>query len=278
LESYLSCPFAWFVERVVGAEDMETQVDNRLAGDLLHQVLRDTFRELKVREALPLRDEHLELADRIAAGFIQRAVASEQCPGSVAERRVVEWRVKRWATEVFRMEAAAGCSLVAAETEVAVGGASGVDVGGLVLKGRIDRIDHSPAGGVFIIDYKSGSVVAKNKIGTEEALQLPLYMLALDAERPEAEVLGGAYLSAKERKRSGVVAAGNEDLLGAGGGTCAVMGEDDFQDLLDRSLGLAKKAARGIQNGEIAPLPGRKCPAWCGLGPVCRARTGSGRW
>ena len=278
LESYLSCPFSWFVERVVGAEDMETQVDNRLAGDMLHRVLRDTFRELKTREALPLRDEYLEMARQIAAGIIQRAVASEECPGTVAERRIVEWRVKRWAAEVFRMEAAAGSPLVAAETEVTVGGAFGVDVGGLILKGRVDRIDHSPAGGIFIIDYKSGSVVTKNKIGTEEALQLPLYMLALRAERPEAEVLGGAYLSPKDRKRSGVVAAGDEDLLGAVWSACAVMGEEDFQDMLDRSLELAKKAAQGIQNGEIAPLAGRKCPTWCGLGAVCRARKGSGRW
>ncbi len=185
LESYLSCPFAWFVERVVGAEDMETQVDNRLAGDLLHQVLRDTFRELKVREALAAAGGASgDGRSRSPPAFIQQAVASEECPGTAAERRVMEWRVKRWAAEVFRMEAAAGSPLVAAETEVAVGGASGVDVGGLILKGRIDRIDHSPAGDVFIIDYKSGSVVTKNKIGTEEALQLPLYMLALGAERP----------------------------------------------------------------------------------------------
>jgi hypothetical protein len=159
-----------------------------------------------------------------------------------------------------------------------VGGPSGVDVGGLILKGRIDRIDHSPAGDVFIIDYKSGSVVSNNKIGTEEALQLPLYMLALGVERPESEVLGGAYLTPKERKRSGVVAAGSEDILGAAAGACAVVCEEDFQDLLDRSLELAKKAAQGMQSGEIAPLPGRKCPTWCGLAPVCRARKGSGRW
>ncbi len=74
------------------------------------------------------------------------------------------------------------------------------------------------------------------------------------------------------------MAAGSEDLLGAAGGACAVIGEEDFQELLDSCLDLAKKAAQGMRNGEIAPLPGRKCPAWCGLGPVCRARKGSGRW
>jgi ATP-dependent helicase/nuclease subunit B len=278
LESYLSCPFAWFVERVIGAEDMETLVDNRLAGDLLHQVLRDTLRELSAREALPLREEHLGLANSVAAGLIQRAVQSDECPGTAAERRVVEWRVKRWAAEVFRMEVAADSVLLAAETELAVGGTDGVDVDGLCLKGRIDRVDHSPAGDVFIVDYKSGELASKNKIGTKGALQLPLYMLALGAERPDVRVMGGAYLSPKEGKRSGIVAAGCEDLLGSVGDTCAVTDEDAFRELLDRSLDLAKKAAGGIRRGDIAPLAGRTCPGWCRLGSLCRAKKGSGRW
>jgi len=278
LERYLNCPFAWFVERIVGAEDMETQVDNRLAGDLLHQVMRDSFRELKIKEALPLRAENLPFAIDIAAGLIEEALRSDDFPGTSAERRILEWRVKRWATEVFTMEVAADSVLQALETERSVGGDNGVDVDGLALRGRIDRIDHSPVGDLFIIDYKSGRLVSKSKIGTEEALQLPLYMLALRKERPEVQTVGGAYLSPRERRRSGVVAAGCEDLLGAQGSSCTVAGEEEFEQMLQRSLALAKKAAQGIRHGEISPLPDRTCPGWCKLGPVCRAKRGSGRW
>jgi ATP-dependent helicase/DNAse subunit B len=278
LESYLKCPFAWFIERVVGAEEMETQVDNGLAGDLLHRVMRDTFRELKVKEALPLRAENLREANDIAAGIIERAVQGDDFPGTPAERRVLEWRVKRWAGDMFVMEVAADSALRTLETEYAFGGADGIDVDGLALRGRIDRIDHTAAGDLFVIDYKSGALAAKSKIGTKEALQMPLYMLALGRERPDVQVLGGAYLSPKERKRSGVIAAGYEDLLGAQSGGHTIADEGAFRELLDGSLELAKQAAQGIRNGDISPLHARECPGWCRLGPVCRAKKGSGAW
>ena len=72
--------------------------------------------------------------------------------------------------------------------------------------------------------------------------------------------------------------AGCEDLLGAQGGACTFADEDQLKELLDRSLDLAKRAALGIRSGHIAPLPDRECPGWCRLGPVCRAKKGSGAW
>lgn len=278
LESYLKCPFAWFVQRVIGAEDMEAVVDGRLTGELLHRVLRDTVRRLKAAEALPLRQEHLQMAEDIAAALVEASVDSEECPGSSADRRLMAWRLKRMAAEVFAMEVAASSPLEPVETELTVGGDAGVDVGGIVISGRIDRVDRSRAGGAFIIDYKSGSVPPKGKIGSEEALQIPLYMLALARDWPETKVIGGAYLSPKEAKRSGVVEAGSEDLLGDASGSCTVADKDALRAILDGSIALAKQAAGGIRCAEIAPLTGRKCPGWCGLGPVCRARVGTRRW
>ncbi len=274
LESYLKCPFSWFIERVVGADDMETLADNRVTGELLHQVLRDTFLELKSREALPLRRTELDMAQAIAAGLVDAAVNSDRCPGTVAERRVMGWKLRGWVREVLAMEADAESSLQPFETETTVGGVDGVDVGGLALRGRVDRIDHSTRDHLFIVDYKSGSVPSKNKIGTEEALQLPLYMLALAAERPDAEVVGGVYLSAKDRKRTGVAAPGSEDLLGKQVKDCATSDEEGFQAMLEGALGLAKQAAGGMRRGDILPQTRRKCPDYCQLGPVCRARRG----
>ncbi len=64
--------------------------------------------------------------------------------------------------------------------EVKVGATEGVDVGGLRVRGRIDRIDGTPDGqGRFVLDYKSGGIPSPSAIGTAEGLQLPLYLLAL---------------------------------------------------------------------------------------------------
>jgi RecB family exonuclease len=278
LESYLRCPFGWFVDRVVGAEDMETVADNRVLGDLLHAVMRDTLRALKDADRLPLRAENLADAVQTARAIVERLVQSEECPGTPAERRLMEWRLKRMAGDLLAMDAATAGPLVMADTELSVGGAAGVDVGGLRLRGRIDRVDGTARGELFVVDYKSGRAPKKGEIGTAEGLQLPLYMLALAAERPEATVVGGAYVSAKDKARAGVVAAGCEDLLGSDTRNCRVADDDGLREILDGALDLALQAAEGMRRGAIAPLPQRDCPAYCDLRPVCRAFRGARRW
>jgi RecB family exonuclease len=278
LESYLRCPFVWFVDRVVGAEDMETVADNRVLGELLHAVMRDTLRWLKKAGLLPLRAEHLDDADRTARSAIERLVQSEACPGTPAERRLMEWRLKQMAVDLLAMEVDAAGPLVMADTELNIGGEDGIDVGGLAIRGRIDRVDSGSRGELFIIDYKSGGAPKKSELGTSEALQLPLYMLALAAERPDQTVVGGAYVSAKDKARSGVVAAGCEDLLGSAGRSCRIADEDALQKMLQGTLDLAMQAAEGMRSGAIAPLPDRDCPSWCGLRSVCRAFNGDAKW
>ena len=278
LESYLRCPFAWFIHRVIGAEDMETVADDRVLGELLHAVMRDTFRQLKDEGLLPLGAEHSAHAEATAQAIIERLVEREECPGTRAERRLMGWRLKRMAGDLLAMETETAGMLVTTDTELSVGGEGGVDLGGLAVRGRIDRVDSTSRGELFIVDYKSGSVPKKNQLGTAEGLQLLLYMLALAAERPNETVVGGAYVSAKDKGRSGVVTAGCEDLLGTGGHGCHIAGEEAFQEMLQAALSLALKAAEGMRRGTIAPLPDRDCPSWCDLRPVCRAFKGARKW
>jgi RecB family exonuclease len=278
LESYLRCPFVWFIDRVIGAGDMEKVADDRVLGELLHAVMRDTFRRLKDEGLLPLSLNRMHYAEEAAQSIIERLVASEECPGTLAERRLMVWGLRRMAGDLLAMETETAGMLVMTDTELSIGGEGGVDLGGVAVKGRVDRVDSTSRGQLFIIDYKSGSAPKKSELGTAEGLQLPLYMLALAAERQDDTVVGGAYMSAKDRARSGVVAAGCEDLLGAGGRGCHIAGEEALQEILQAALDLALEAAEGMRGGAIAPLPDRDCPSWCDLRPVCRAFKGARRW
>jgi RecB family exonuclease len=277
LESYLRCPFAWFVEKVVGVEDMETVVDDRLLGQLLHKALSDTYLELRSAGVLPLGAQNLPFAETVAGAIVEALVDSESCPGTASERRLIEWQLKRFAANLFAMEAAAGGACTLDDTELKVGGKNGVDVGGLAIRGRIDRVDSTAGGELVVIDYKSGTIPDKGKIGTAEGLQLPLYMLALAEERPAQRVVGGMYLSPKKLTRAGVVMAGCEDVLGAETKACRVVEDDGLRQILDDAVELARGAAEGIRNGMIAPPVNHVCPSWCRLGPVCRAHRGSFR-
>ena len=139
-------------------------------------------------------------------------------------------------------------------------------------------MDSSSHGEVFIIDYKSGGAPKKSELGTAEGLQLPLYMLALAAERQDQKVVGGAYMSAKDKVRSGVIAAGCEDLVGSAGRSCRIADEDALRGILQGALDLALQAAEGMRVGSIGPLPDRDCPSWCDLRSICRAFKGGGKW
>jgi len=277
LEAYLTCPFAWFLDRVIGIEELEPELDSRSTGQLLHGVLAETYRELAARDALPLRPENVAEAEWLAYAAIERLLADDGCPGTPADKRLAVWRLRKMVRRVFQLESASRSALAAAETETTVGGRAGVDIGGIKIRGRIDRIDADPgANNLFVVDYKSGGIPDLSSLGTERALQLPLYLMALAAERPDAEVIGGAYLSPREGRRSGLVYAGWEGLLGEGGQGCRVMDPVDAESLFDRTRALALDAAAGMRAGSIAPHE-RDCPSWCELGPACRARVGGYR-
>jgi RecB family exonuclease len=277
LESYLTCPFMWFVDRIVGLEDLEPALDRQLVGQLLHKVLSDTYQELRSVGVLPLGADHLALAISIAGPIVEALVDSDECPGTPAERRLAEYQLKRMAADLFAMEVAAGGSMTLVDTELEVGGRDGVDVGGVAIRGRIDRVDSTPGGELFIIDYKSGSPPDKRKIGTSEGLQLPLYMLALAGERPTERVIGGAYVSPKKMERTGLVWAGSTFVQGGADRGYAVMEEEELQRLLRETVALAREAAEGIRSGVITPRGDVSCPDWCRLGPVCRDRRGGRR-
>lgn len=53
---------------------------------------------------------------------------------------------------------------------------------GLVLTGRIDRVDTSPMG-LGIVDYKTGNVPPQHEVDAGEAIQLPFYASLLDDPR-----------------------------------------------------------------------------------------------
>jgi ATP-dependent helicase/DNAse subunit B len=278
LESYLRCPFTWFVERVVRAEDMDYELDKQLFGQMLHSVLSATYRRLNNQGLLPLRLADFQLAQEVASEEIDRTVWNEDYPGTVAERRLAGTSLRRLTGNLFEMETAAAPATRVLDTEVWVGGKKGVDIGGLRIVGRIDRMDVTTGGqGVFVLDYKSGSIPTPAELGTEKGLQLPLYLLAAMNECPNQTVLGGAYLSLGDKKRCGVVAAGAECHLNGATEGYRVLDDAAAEELFSRTREAARQAVEGIRAGLIAPRPDRQCPSWCKLGPACRARRGGYR-
>ncbi len=102
------------------------------------------IRSLAADGLLPLKRETLPEAERRADALIEESVQGARCPGSPADRRVASHKLGKMARRLFQAEAAAGGSLVFKAAEVWVGDEEGVDVGGLRIRGRVDRIDAGP--------------------------------------------------------------------------------------------------------------------------------------
>ncbi|MBN1629844.1 MAG: PD-(D/E)XK nuclease family protein [Thermoleophilia bacterium] len=278
LESYAGCPFRWFVERVVGVDDVDFDLDNRVVGQLLHKALSAVYPRLHSAGLLPLRREGVRAAEQMASTAVDTLVAGEDCPGSPAERRLAGWRLKRMARNLFEMEVSAAGMLELSETEMWVGGREGVDIGGFRLRGRIDRVDlATQTGALFVFDYKTGSIPALSAIGAGEGLQLPLYLMALAAERPDTVVGGGAYLGLKDKKRAGVVKSDAVEALGPRTDGYRLLDDQAAEELFHATHEVATAAVAGMRAGVIAPRPDRTCPFWCTLGPACRSRRGGYR-
>jgi hypothetical protein len=262
----------------VRVQQNEAEMDARTYGGLLHSVLGGAHCELRRRGLLPLRPQVVQEALQIALSLVDALLDDEQCPGSLSEKRVAGCRLKQMVAGLLNKEACEGSGLTPTFSEIWVGGRDGVDVGGVRIRGRLDRVDADVARDtLFIIDYKSGGVPSAASIGTEKALQLPLYVMALSAERPEAVVIGGAYLSASDCRRSGIVSKEYAGLLGGAAEGCRELDAEQQEHLRSSTLEASLSAVASIRSGVIAPRAGRSCPSWCEYGSVCRLRSGGYR-
>lgn len=204
LEAYATCPFKYFLGRVLRVDAVEEPgqihtIGAAERGSLVHAVLEQAFRRLQEMGALPITPERLLQARETLDATLDEAFEA-------AERRGVTGLPALWAGEQARLRAELRAAL---ETEVD-GAAEWVpslfevpfgmpwleaalpavtyalpDGTTLHLRGKVDRIDRSCDGTrARVIDYKTGrprGSRSPDRMAQGRALQLPLYRLAAEA-------------------------------------------------------------------------------------------------
>ncbi|MFN7998028.1 MAG: PD-(D/E)XK nuclease family protein [Bryobacteraceae bacterium] len=248
LESYLQCPFQFFGQRTLRLEKAparpEERMDFLLQGTIVHAVLAE----------LP-DPAHLEqVFDRIFGRFCdeQRVPAGYRTQAS-RERMLADLR-NLYSDGLGPREAQ---TRVEADFRYAIGD-------GLEIKGRIDRLEATPDGNGWIIDYKYSSPQnVRGKVKGELFLQPQLYTLA--AERAFGlRVAGMLYCGL----RGGVTWAGwsEEPRNGA----------IDFPpQWREQAIETTMRAAGEIWRGKVEPSPAdaEKC-IHCDYRDACRFQVG----
>ncbi len=268
LEDYCTCPFMWFVSRILAPQELPEEWSHREAGSAAHRVLDLVFKELMERRLLPLSPSHLEEALAIAASRLEQTVPSLTVAGRSGESLLLQKQVEGQVQELLRREAEADRLFVVSETErrlvPAVEIAPGVSVGG-----KVDRIDrHLRDGGAFIIDYKLGGG-SHTPFARTGALQIPLYMRCLAEIEPAHPVWGGAYVSLRDGSGSGYI---HVDRAGDMGGWLPARAAKPAGEMwadVEECVQLATEAAAGIRQGLIPAKPREECPWYCRAAALC---------
>ena len=113
-----------------------------------------------------------------------------------------------------------------------------IRVEGVPLRGRIDRVDQLPGGGLRVLDYKTGA--PKDEKAAEESLQLAIYALAVKEK----------YGKLPER-----VAFHNLE-------SDTIVEVPPSDKLIKSAREAVHKAAEGIAQAKFVAKPGFQC-RWC---------------
>jgi hypothetical protein len=152
------------------------------------------------------------------------------------------------------------------------GGLPALDLGeGVMLRGRIDRIDVTPGGKAVVYDYKGARVTPGAKWIEEGKIQLALYMraarqlLGLHVVGGLYQPLGGADLRARGALDGGAgldVECVRTDLMSA----------DELEELVQDAVKLAREAAAQARAGALQARP-RTCAFTqrCAHPAICRS-------
>ena len=281
LERFADCSSAWFVERYLDPRSIDAEVDAKLRGSVAHNALYKFFTRMPKELGVEHLDESIvEAATRLMRVCLDDALQGVRMDMTEMQARELDQSLWRDLEAVVRGECESELTLVPRRFEVLFGGERaapelqrGLELGdGLMLSGKIDRIDVDPFGARGIVqDYKSGKHAhSAREIESELRLQIPLYMLVL-RDLVGLEPLGGLYRPlAGERKARGLLRATEGDTL-KGYSRNDYLEEEAFWVAVDRARESARALGQRIRSGDVVHDPkGGECPAWCDLWTICR--------
>ena len=220
LEVWIGCPVRWFVERLLRPDDLDPDPEPLARGGLAHAALKDTLEGLR-RETGSARVTPARLG--LARELLRKALAENEPdhPLSSGARAPAGGAPPAGADLERYLEHAAEVDspLEPAHLELGFGFAEddergegsalpAFDLGGgVMLRGRIDRVDVGADGEAVVYDYKGRSAPPAAKWIEDGNLQVALYMraveqlLGLRAVGGFYQPLTGADLRARGRAR-----------------------------------------------------------------------------
>lgn len=266
LERWLGCPTAWFVQRMLAPREMEPEAEPLAQGGLTHEALRATLQGLREQTgSARVRPGTLRRAVELLEAFLAENEPLRPLSASPERRAALLRRLRADLERYLAHAAAREDELEPGELELGFGFAPGDSRGagaalpplrlpdGVRVRGRIDRIDRTPAGDAVVIDYKSSRATPAARWRAEGNLQLALYMLAVEQLLGLA-VRGGLYqpLSGSLQARGALADTLDGSLESV---RTDVLSEEELRELLDWAAACSREIVAEAARGELAARP-----------------------
>ncbi len=266
LQVWISCPVRWFIERTLRPGPIDPDAEPLARGGLAHAALRDTLAGLaRERGSARLEPGSLDRARELLAAALEENERRLALSAAPERRPGVRRRLRADLERYLEYAAGAASPLEPRRLELGFGSAPGGEGeeselpafdlgGGVLMRGRIDRVDEDGAGRAVIYDYKSSSAPAPARWLPEGNLQVALYMLAVE-QLLGLDVVGGFYqpLSGGDLRARGLLERESGIELDTVRGD--VTGSENVRSLLADALAAAREATAQAARGELEPRP-----------------------
>ncbi|MDN5935878.1 MAG: PD-(D/E)XK nuclease family protein [Nitrosospira sp.] len=183
MKDYAACPFRALAVHRFGAEGTKTPhagLDAMERGTLMHHVLAQAWSQLKTKSALDaISDDDLEaMLAQAAENAVARIRRDRPATLSGLFAEIEQRRLARLAREWLNEERKRGDFTV-----IAIEDKRSIEIGGLALSTRLDRVDEFRDGRRIVIDYKTRAPSVNTMLGDRpEEPQLPLYLLTAEPD------------------------------------------------------------------------------------------------
>ncbi|HUF79944.1 MAG TPA: PD-(D/E)XK nuclease family protein [Burkholderiales bacterium] len=270
IQDLAACPFRAFARHRLCADALEsphTGLDARERGTLVHRVLAQVWARLETRSALDgMAQADLEaLLVQAAEDAVARIRRDRPTALSGRFPEIEKRRLVRLAREWLELEKTRGGFTVLATEDK-----RRIEIGGLALNARLDRVDQTDDGRRIVIDYKTGACSPGTMLGERpDEPQLPLYLISAE---PDAAAVAFAQVKAGEMRFAAL--ARDDDLLPGAKAFSESRYRDrgSWQDVVGAWRADLARLAAGFAAGEarVDPKQYPQTCRYCDVKPFCR--------
>lgn len=248
-QQLIDCPYRFYAAYGLGLKPRETireALEKSDYGERIHLCL-EIFHQGRTGYPGPF-NEPLTLANRAAAVDLLEQIAHTVFARDLEDNFEHRGWLRRWQVLIpdyidWQIRRQAEWDFAAAEQQLEV-----MLEHNTSIRGRLDRID-SGAGGIAVIDYKTGTPPGQHEVDSGEAIQLPCYALLTDTLPARVE-----YLKLDKKVAAGAALEGESLATLAGA-------------IRERALMILDAIESGV------PLPAwgdRKTCRYCEMDGLCR--------